>query len=237
MKTVKLFCLPYAGGSALVYTKWKKLLGNGIDIYPVELAGRGKRFEMPLYGCFNEAVEDVYNAVKNDVSESAYAFWGHSMGSLLAFELTYKLVDSGYGEPVHLFLSGRRPPHLNDNDRKLYDLPDNEFIKEIRKLGGTPDDFFKNDELLKVYIPVLKADFKIIEKYKLIKKRHKLNTSITLLCGTKDTINPTEANEWRNYTRGQFRVVWFEGGHFFINDYEKSIADIINTTLNSSLPV
>ena len=167
MTKFRLFCLPYAGGSATVYGKWKNNLHSSIALKLIELAGRGKRFAEPFYDSFTSAVEDICSIVKNDLDGAPYAIWGHSMGSILAFELAYKLKETGCEEPIHIFFSGRYPPHiLKNKEQSLYELPDKDFLERIFRLGGTPKEMLENRELQDIFTPILRADYKILNGYR-----------------------------------------------------------------------
>jgi surfactin synthase thioesterase subunit len=232
MQSIKLFCIPYAGASAMVYSKWKTFLDHSIILYPVELAGRGKRFGTPFYEDLEQAVMDVYSLIKDDIEGSSFAFFGHSMGALIVYELCQKIKELKSVEPVHVFFSGRYPPHIVKKDKTLHVLADNEFKEEIFSLGGTPKEVYENEELLKYFLPILKADYKIIEKYEFKNKGHKLGCRITCLTGKYDKdVRYSEMLEWASYTNNFASVREFEGGHFFINNYTEEITNMINKAL------
>lgn len=232
MKKLKLFCLPYAGGSANIYLKWKKILANHIELCPLELAGRGKRYEEPFYENIDAAVEDIYDSLKNQVTETEFALYGHSMGSILAFELSHKFYERLGVLPKHVFFSGHSAPNIPRKDKKIYLLPDEEFKNELLNLGGTPKELFKEEELLELFLPLLRADFNIIENYIYKDKKVKLNCNITVLNGKKDDLTLNDTIEWRNHTNKDCKILMFDGGHFFINDNTEDIVRIINDTLN-----
>lgn len=234
MKKINLFCFPYAGGSSIIYGKWKPYIEEFVNIVPVELAGRGRRMSEHFYDNMKDAVNDVYDIVAPKIEGAPYALWGHSMGSLLAFELYHKVRYHGKGEPVHMFLSGRYPPSIRRNEKDVHSLPDDEFKSKILSYGGTPGEIFENKEISKIFVPIIRADYKIIEEYEYIKKDEKINCDITVLNGTKDKISSKEeALLWRDFTNKSFTFHEFEGGHFFIHDYIREIADIINRTLKA----
>ncbi|MCX7922799.1 MAG: thioesterase domain-containing protein [Clostridia bacterium] len=232
MSKIKLFCLPYAGGSAMVYSKWKRFLHNSIELCPIELAGRGKRFNEPFYESFGSAVEDVYNLVKSQIDDSKYAIFGHSMGSWLAYELILKLKESNYPEPVHAFFSGRYPPHIKHREEKIHMLPDDEFMSKILKYGGTPKELAENKELLAIFIPILRADYRILETNDERPEICQLGYGISVLNGIEDAeVTQNDLDEWEKYAGESFNLYEFDGGHFFINDHTQKIVDIINRTL------
>lgn len=232
MYKIKLFCLPFAGGSATVYQRWARHLDSSIELCPVELAGRGKRFSELFYDDFDAAVQDLYQTIVRQLNRGEpFAFFGHSMGSLLTYALVHKLKSNGYQEPMHIFFSGRYPPHIM-KDRDTHLLPDEEFKKEIFKFGGTSKEIMENPELQSLFLPILRADYKVINTYTHQPQKGKLNCSISILNGTEDfeVINYS-IDEWKDYTLGDCQFYQFDGGHFFINDKVKEITELINNTL------
>lgn len=91
MTKIKLFCLPYAGGSSVIFNSWKQYIDPSIELVPIELAGRGKRINEPLYNGVNDAVEDVFGLIKNKITDTPYALFGHSMGGMISYELAQKI--------------------------------------------------------------------------------------------------------------------------------------------------
>lgn len=205
-----------------------------VTLQPVELAGRGKRFQEPLYQNVNSAVDDVFHLIKGEIATMPYAFLGHSMGSMIAYELTRKIRAHQLPLPLHLFISGRRPPHLEKPGRKKYHLMnDADFRKEVISLGGTPPDFFDHPELLELFLPVLKNDFKLAEEDRHEGTIHTVDVDITVLSGKADDLASAECDKWKLYTTRQCVTHYFEGGHFFLHDHAAAIAGIINTTLKA----
>ncbi|KHD36074.1 gramicidin dehydrogenase [Clostridium acetobutylicum] len=230
---MRLFCLPYAGGSQAIYYKWKKMLDCSIKLEPVELKGRGVRYGEDFYSDFDDAVSDVYMQIKNRILDDDYAILGHSMGSLLAFELYYKILKSGGKMPKHMFFSAYKAPHCARIKNPIHGLPDDEFMNEVIKLGGTPIEVIENEELCKLVTPILKNDFRILELYKYKKKSKPIGCNITILNGSKDSITHGELHEWERHCANNTRLITFEGNHFFINDdYNRiKIIDLIKETL------
>lgn len=234
MKKVRIFCFPYAGGSAAIYGKWKKYLDKSIELVPVELAGRGRRISESFYDSMSQAVDDIYNIINPLIKQGDYAFYGHSMGTIIAFELCRKIMDKGDRQPLHLFVSGRYPPDLKEESKFLSRLPDDEFFKEIFKLGGTSVGIIENKELRDIFVPILKADYRIIEEYRCINSNKKFDYDITAFTGKADSeVTYSEIEEWKKHTTGQNLVYEFEGNHFFINDKIIEITEIINSTIKS----
>lgn len=224
---MKLFCFSYAGGSAAVYLKWKKIMDSSIEIVPVELPGRGKRFSERLCYDMNEVVRDVYSKLEKNFINEDYMFYGHSMGSWIVYYLTNEIIKQGGRVPRRLFLSGKEAPHIKKNLQVYHEMNDDEFINKIYELGGTPKEIIENKDLLDIYIPILKNDYKLIETCQYEKPIKKYDFDITIFNGRDDDINQNDVYGWKEYTSKQFKVYNFEGGHFFINYHEKEMLDII----------
>lgn len=229
---MNLFCIPYAGGSAYVYSLWKKYINKNIKVKSVELAGRGKKINMPLYKSFSDAVNDIYFDIKDTIIEDEYAIFGHSMGSTLAYELVHKIFSQNMPLPSHIIFSGRLPPECNNVFRKICNKSDNEFQQEILKLGGTPKEVFINKDLRNIFLPVLRADYNILENYKYINYEKKLPIDISVFVGTDDMCEyKNDMKKWKIHTEKSCTIYEFKGGHFFINESVTEVTDVINNIL------
>lgn len=226
-----LFCLPYAGGSETIYYKWKRYIDPLIKLETIELKGRGRRYNEGFYETLDEAVEDILKNIKDKIMDDEYAIYGHSMGSLLAYELYYKIYNENVKMPKHIFFSGYKPPGISRMEKQIYLLPDEKFIKEVVELGGTPQEVIDNEEFLKLFTPILRNDFKMLEKYIYKEKKEKIQCDISILNGKEDDITLEELLAWKNHGDKGFKVYNFEGDHFFINTNVENITKIINTTL------
>jgi surfactin synthase thioesterase subunit len=235
MEKINLFCLPYAGGTAMIYNRLKKYLGSSINLIPIELAGRGMRSKESFYESIEEAVEDIYSSIEDKLDGTKFAFLGHSMGTLLEYELIYKIYKLKNQMPIHAFFSGRHTPQAIKEKEDLYKLEDSDFIKVIYKIGGTPKGFFENEELVNMFIPILKADYKIVETYVHKEKKEKFKFDITIFNGKDDKdISISDSYEWENLTLKNCEVYIFDGGHFFILDKLKDIGEIISEKLEAN---
>ncbi|MBW9154569.1 thioesterase II family protein [Clostridium estertheticum] len=228
---MKLFCLPYAGGSKTAYYKWKEVLNNNIQLEAIELKGRGTRYGEGFYTDFDDAVNDIYINIKNKIIDDDYAIFGHSMGSLLAFELYYKIVENGGRIPKHIFFSGYKDPDCARKEEPIYNLPDDEFMNEVIKLGGMPIEVLENKELCQLVTQILKNDFKILELYKYRQRNDTIKCDTTILNGSEDTITFEEVYGWKKYCLKNVRILTFEGDHFFINNNMNKIIKLIEHTL------
>lgn len=227
-----LFCLPHAGGYSNMFCKWKNYIDNSIKLYPIELAGRGSRTEEKFYDSIEQGVYDIYRIIESTVnSEEEYSLFGHSMGSLLAYEVAHKIQKEGFKAPKHIFFSGYGAPHIKKREKPIHCLPDKEFKEELPKIGGMPGDVMKNEEIMSYVMPILRSDFKLVYDYEYKHEGEKLYCDITVFNGKDDDLKLNEIFDWKIHTWGKCTIYMFEGNHFFINDNLSDLCLIINNTL------
>jgi len=225
-----LFCLPYAGGSETIYYKWKKYLNPDIKLYPVELKGRGRRFNESFYESIEDTIDDIFNGIKDKICNNDYAIYGHSMGSLLSYELYYKINEMGIKKPKHIFFSGYEAPDTIINE-KIHTLSNEDFINKIIELGGTPKELLNNKDFSKILLPIIRNDYKVLESYNYKERINKIECNISALNGNLDSIDLKDILAWNRHTSGSFKLYNFEGNHFFINNNAERIVNVINNIL------
>lgn len=212
---LQLFCFPFAGGSASIFRKWDTKLPGNIEVCAIQLPGREDRlWEAPF-----RQIVPLVNALSEVVAidlEKSFVFFGHSMGALLAFELSRHLRRLGARQPDHLFVSGFRAPHLPDRQAPTHDLPETSFLEELRRLGGTPDEVLQSSELMTVFTPTLRADFALTETYSYVHEVP-LECPISAFVGSDDQeVSYDEIAAWRQHTTGSFSLQSIPGNHFFL---------------------
>ncbi|MBY0596366.1 MULTISPECIES: thioesterase II family protein [Bacillus] len=229
---MKLFCLPYAGSSSTIFSSWKRFLDKSLELVALELPGHGTRMAEPLLHDVLTVVEDLYLQVQPHLSyDEEFAIFGHSMGSLLAYELQRKIKDEKKKEPVHVFFSGRFPPHIAEK-KVFHQLPDNELKEAIINMGGVPEEYRRNHQILDFFIPVLRADFQLLETYK-CQAVHSVQCDISIFYGKHDLPSVLfDLDEWGQYTKSHCRFYEFNGDHFFINQLPEEVVSYINNILN-----
>jgi medium-chain acyl-[acyl-carrier-protein] hydrolase len=236
MKQVSLFCIPYAGGSSHVYHSWKEWVHPNVNLIPIELSGRGKRFAEPMVGSMDEAIDDLYRILETRLDDTPFSLFGHSMGGLLAYELSHKIREKIGQEPKHLFISASRPPHLNNNFNRLHLLEDSEFLARISLLGGTPSEALENQELMEIFTPIIKRDYMLFENYRYAPPEELLNCPLTVFTGIHDmTVSYSEALAWKEHTAKECNVLQKNGGHFFIHNITQQIVNTVNSILTDTV--
>lgn len=235
MKSVKLFCIPYSGGSANVYYKWKKELDSSIELCPIEIAGRGKRINEPFYETVDEAAEDISNLMLKEINEDThYAILGHSMGALLAYESYFKLMEKCSKEPEHIFFSGRKAPQDEMDKTEYYKLPDDEFLKVVFAYGGNTREIMQNEDLFRIFVPILRADFKIAETYTYKPRDKKIMCDITVINGKNDfSVMEIDLDKWSKVAGKSCNYHWIRGNHFFITENAKETVQYLNRMLST----
>jgi medium-chain acyl-[acyl-carrier-protein] hydrolase len=230
---LRLFCFPYAGGSAAIYRQWPQQLPPTIEVLPAHLPGRQGRLRESPPTRIDPLVEGIADAIR-PLLDIPYAFFGHSMGATVAYELARTLRGAGAGEPAHLFVSGRRPPHVQSTEAPTYNLPDAELIEEVRRLEGTPPEVLDHPELMQLLLPLLRADFEVIETYSYT-PGPPLTCPVTAFGGLRDAeLGREQLEGWREHTTGRFAVKMFEGGHFFIHEAARPLLDTIARELSGA---
>lgn len=228
---INLFCFPFAGGSKYSYHKYLRYTNDIVKIVPLEYPGRGARIDEDLLKNIEEIVEDVYSNIKNKINQP-YAFYGHSMGAAIAYLLTKKIIDDDFSPPLHLFLTGRGGPSSNFSDPPKYLLPKKEFIRELMKMGGSPDEVLNSKEVMSFFEPIIRADFQALETYK-YKETLPFDIPISVMIGREENIVLGDAQSWQKETSREVEIKLFPGNHFFINDYPFEIMQLILEKLSS----
>ncbi len=213
---LRLFCFPYAGGGALSFRTWPNGLPTTVEVCAVELPGRGTRMRLAPFTRLEPLVEALAQALLPYL-DKPFALFGHSMGGLVSFELA-RLLRREYGLlPVHLFVSGRRAPQVPDPDPPIHALPEPAFKEELRRLNGTPEAVLENKELMQLLIPILRADFAVLETY-VYATEPPLECPITAFGGLQDCkVSCDRLEAWRNQTSASFALQMLPGDHFFLN--------------------
>jgi medium-chain acyl-[acyl-carrier-protein] hydrolase len=227
---LRLFCLPYAGGSASIYRSWQGVAPRHIQVCALELPGRGRLMRQPPFMRIAPLIRAIGNSIEA-APDRPFALFGHSMGGLIAFELARSLRERGAPEPAHLFVSATAAPSTPATGQKFAVATDAELKKKLRDLNGTPEELLENEELMALLLPMFRADFSVLENYE-YREEPPLAVPITVFAGRSDAIvQPSDLPGWRRQSTGGTRLHFFPGDHFFVHsastDVMKAIADVL----------
>jgi medium-chain acyl-[acyl-carrier-protein] hydrolase len=221
---LRLFCFPYAGGGASIYREWARAFPSSVEICPVELPGRGGRLKQEPYIRISPLVEAAASGLL-PYFDTPFAFFGHSMGAVVAFELARRLRRTAGYRPFHLFVSGRRAPNLPASSPPTYNLPEPEFLEQLRSLNGTPKEVLDHPELMSLLLPTLRADFELVQTYE-YRIEPPLDIPMTAMGGVKDPeVDQEQLREWRRQTSANCALRLFPGDHFYLNTAQSMLID------------
>jgi medium-chain acyl-[acyl-carrier-protein] hydrolase len=216
---VRLFCLPCAGGGAAAFRAWRADLPASIDLCPIRLPGREGRLHEHPYTAMEPLIAAMADALEPHL-DTPYALFGHSMGALIAFELARELRRRGAPKARRLFVAGFASPdapRTSDPSRERHRLNDRELTAELRDFGGTPARLLNDPEVMRHVLPILRADFSVIETWRR-RDEAPLDMPIAGLAGADDREAPqAEMTGWGRHSSAGFRLTVFPGDHFFIH--------------------
>lgn len=228
---MRLFCVPYAGAGASTYRDWHESIRDDVEVVGIQLPGRENRFSEPHLGSVDGIVEQLIPVISN-YSDKPFVLFGHSMGALVSFELTRALQRLRGPAPRHLIVSGTRAPSCPRRDAPIHQLDDDAFLEKIQCFNGTPQSLLQNAELMKLFMPLLRADFCVAESYR-YEDRGPIWCPVTVLGGDEDGGVPLEdLRAWSTICRSSCDQHVFRGDHFFIHKHKAAVIDLINGVLD-----
>lgn len=227
---LRLFCFPYAGGGASVFRSWPDELPSGVEVCAIQLPGRGPRLNETPFTRMPALVSALMDEIL-PLLDKPFAFFGHSMGAWISFELA-RLLQSKHGiGPLHLFVSGAGAPQVPSRELPLHSLPEAEFIEALDRLNGTPKELLENAELMQLLLPILRADFAVCETYA-YRKGAALNCPITAFGSLQDRrLYRSDLKAWGEQTAASFSMQIFPGDHFFLHTSESLLLHQLTTEL------
>lgn len=229
----RLFCLPSSGSGSAQYRPWLEHLPE-LEMHVALLPGRERRLMDPPIDNLPELIEQLLPQISKLI-DRPYFLLGHSMGALIAFELTRAMLAQGLPLPRRLFVSGYRSPERPRHSPDLHQLPDEQFIEALRGYGGTPDAILAHRETMELLLPMIRADFKLHETHR-FRTGAALPLPITALAGESDHIvPPDEMGDWKQYSTRHFEMHRFPGGHFFIHDALQRVVTTLQRRINDDL--
>jgi len=236
---MKIIAIPFAGGNKYSYRVIQNELPNTVEWITIELPGRGARFRENLIHTIPVMIEDLYNQITPHIQEGNYIIYGHSMGTLLGYELTKKLRDNNQNLPKCLYFTGRGAPSTPVKE-KVSGYQKQLFWEKVNEKGGLPKEILQNEELMEIYYDILKSDFKAIEEYIYPTGQELFSIPIHICMGTeevgegKNQISISAVKNWGDETTSPIHCETLEGDHFFILRHPKAMAQKICSVYESA---
>ena len=234
---LRLICLPYAGGGAASYYRWRSEFPAAIDIVPLSLPGHDGRLNETPVKDLRELVALLVDELTEHALDRPYALAGHSMGAWIAFEMARTLRRRKLRMPSVLIVAASRPPDSVTVSERLHQLPDDKLVATVDgRYGGIPSAIRRQPAVLRLLLPVLRADLEMIENYCYVEEPP-LDVEVLALGGTGDpAVAPAQLADWRRHTTRVFSVRLFPGGHFFLFQGNGPTAGGSQSSLATSAP-
>jgi medium-chain acyl-[acyl-carrier-protein] hydrolase len=212
---VRLYCFPHAGGAPVAFFPWNALLGPEIECVGVQYPGRGQRWSEPACLSMSELADAIFEGW-GEASGKKFAFYGHSFGGLVAFELTRRLRRAGRPGPAWLFVGASRAPQLDLLHPPIHQLPDEDFLNDLQtRYGAIPAAIREDRAVMDLFLGPMRADLTAYERYRM-EEGAALDVPVTAFAGSEDSAAPPSCMEaWAQQTAASFELKRVPGGHFF----------------------
>jgi len=232
---LRLFCFPHAGGGAALYYTWRRDLPAEIGVCPIHLPGRENRIDDAPFADLPTLIAALADALLPAL-DLPFSFFGHSMGSLVGFELARELRRRSAPLPVHLFVAARRAPQVPETAAPMHVLADPEFVAEVcRRYNGIPAAVLADPELMRLFLPSLRADVKLLETH-VYRPEPPLPCAISAFAATEDRVVGQEGvAAWREHASGRFTLRVIEGEHFFLTSARSLVLSAVAEDLRPYL--
>jgi medium-chain acyl-[acyl-carrier-protein] hydrolase len=227
-RELRLFCFHGAGGVAQTFRLWSRGLPARVEVCPVQLPGRLERMSEIPYKRFESLIPAMLGALEPEL-DGPFAFFGHSLGALLAFEAARELRRRKRALPTHLFVGARIAPHLAFEHIDVARLDDDALIAEVqRRYQSIPAEIMREPELLKLLLKPLRADLEVHASY-VHAREEPLGVPMTVLGGESDRqVARDGLDAWREHTTGAFAMQVLPGGHYFHQEHEAEVLRIVS---------
>lgn len=223
--SVRLVCLPHAGGAASFYVPVAQALAPRVEVVSVQYPGRHERYADPLVPDLGTLADRIAESLLN-CTDRPYALFGHSMGSLVGFEVARRMEAAGRG-PLELFASGSRAPSVERRGRTWHDIPDDVFVARVQSMGGAGSQLLDDPDIRQMLLPALRNDYRAVERYA-YRPQPPLACPVTAFTGADDPrVTVADVRTWAHHTTGPFDVEVHPGGHFFLADRWTEILDTV----------
>ena len=225
-----LICLCYAGGNPDIFRTWSDGIGADMGLLAIRLPGHGRRVRERPYRSWRSLVEDTFATISPYLSAN-HAFFGHSFGGRLAYELTHLAAAEYPGRTRRLFVAACRSPNFRQARPYMHRLLDNDFRDALRDMGGTPAEILANKTLMRILLPVVRDEIRLAELWG--DRHHKgVEVPITALYGRDDTIDGRKSMRgWEAFSQRACELIEMPGGHFFLDTHRPALLEVINARL------
>lgn len=229
---MRLFCLPFVGGSGSFFNGLAQYLKPNIETVDLEYAGHMERRHEPFYRNFDELTADMYGQVRARVRpKEPYALFGYSLGAIAAAEVTKAILAKGeLPPPAHVFLASHGPCVLGERVNADGQDTDETVRQWTIRFGGLPEKLINSRTFWRIYLPIYRADYELITGYDFSRLDFVTGIPATALFSPED-IPRTNIEKWRDIFTGACDVLEYDGGHFFLREHEQEVADVINERL------
>ncbi|MBM3977168.1 MAG: thioesterase [Planctomycetes bacterium] len=230
---LRLACFAHAGGGASAFREWARLLPPWIEVVAVQLPGHETRLREPVVDDVMQLAPRLASAV-TELPELPLALYGHSYGAALAHALAREL-EAGGAPLLRLFLAGGEAPHTLRTTPLSYTRSDDELVARLLGIGGTPGQLFDDPGLRALFLPVLRADLKAAETYK-VPADARVAAPFSILAGTRDeAVERPRLERWPELSSGASSLHWFDGTHFFPRERRAEVLARISADLGEDL--
>ncbi len=231
---LRLFCIPYAGAGAAIFRTWPNGLPADVEVCPVQLPGRGTRPTEPPFSQLSPLVQALAQAVI-PLLDKPFAIFGHSLGAFIGFELARQLRRQSGIQPALFIASANRAPQIPLRDRPIHALPEREFLVELHRMNGIPAPVWEDTELMRILLPVLRADITLYETYR-YSMEPPLDCIISGFGGLQDQkVSRCDLQAWRDQTSASFALNMFLGDHFFLNTAQRLLLQVLSQHLRADV--
>ncbi len=233
MNKPQIFCYTYAGGNASFFREIEKDLPDFRWVKP-DYAGHGRRSREPFYVSFTELADDLFTRFLTEYTGGAYALFGYSMGAITAAEVLTRILDRReIPEPARVFLAAHEPHTKAELAGYEPDETDRLVKERTIRFGGIPEKLLNNDTFWRMYLPLYRADYMLIGKYRFEDLRLRTRIPATVFYSETDT-PLAEIKSWSRFFTGECEYAEFPGHHFFIQGHHREMARIIAAGMEKS---
>jgi surfactin synthase thioesterase subunit len=232
MNKINLLCIPYSGGSKYSFSSLLKFAPEYLNPIVLELPGRGGRSKEKLIDDIKKIELDVFEHALKHIN-GPYAVYGHSLGGLLSYLLVKNILRNRLNRPVHLFITSTPGPSLGYRHR-YHHLVKSDFLAEVKKLKGMPDEILENEDVMDFFEPILRSDFKLAETY-IYQDTQPFDVPISVVVGEEETLEDEDVRAWEKESKAKVEITKFPGNHFFIFDHGESLMKCIGDKVLASV--